>query len=79
MQNRAKPLSNVEVNMEEVIRGMLRGIGMTNEDMAKITPGQERMLATRPIYSTYRMVVEVIEAKYCFAGLKPGDTYNFSV
>lgn len=65
--------------MDEVIQGMLRGIGMTDEDMAKLTPGQERMLATRPIYSTYRMVAEVVAAKYCFAGLKPGDVYTFSV
>ena len=68
-----------EVAMDKVVHGMLRSIGMTNEDMAKLTPGQEKMLAARPVYSTYRMVAEVIEAKYCFAGLKPGDTYIFSV
>lgn len=65
--------------MENEVQEMLRGIGMSDKDMAKLSPGQEKMLAARPVYSTYRMVVEVVESKFCFAGLKPGDKYVFNV
>ncbi len=65
--------------MESTARNMLRDIGMTDEDMAKLSPGQQKMLDARKVYSRLKLVAEVTEAKYCFAGLKPGDRYLFSV
>lgn len=65
--------------MDSTARNMLRDIGMTEEDMAKLSAGQQKMLDARKIYSRLKMIVEVMEAKYCFAGLKPGDQYVFDV
>lgn len=66
--------------MDIVIQKMLkRDIGMTNGDIGKLTAGVQKMLVVRPVYSKYRMVAEVIESKYCFAGLNQGDKYVFSV
>ncbi len=65
--------------MDTIAQNMLRDIGMTEEDMAKLSPGQQKMLEARKIYSQYQMIAEVIESKYCFAGLKPGDKFVFSV
>lgn len=66
--------------MDIVIAQMLkREIGMADADMAKLSTGVEKMLSARPIYSRYRMVAEVIESEYCFARLKRGDKYVFTV
>lgn len=66
--------------MDIAVREMLRReIGMTDEDMAKLSAGVQRMLGTRSIYSKYHMIADVIESSYCFAKLKQGDRYVFNV
>ena len=65
--------------MDQEVREMLRGVGMSDNDIGKLSRGQQKMLAARPVYSKYRMVAEVVESTYCFAGLKPGHKYVFSV
>ncbi len=65
--------------MDNTAQKMLRDIGMTEEDMAKLSGGQQKMLEARKVYSQFKMIAEVTEAKYCFAGLKPGDQYVFNV
>ena len=65
--------------MDSIAQNMLRDIGMTDEDMAKLSAGQQKMIEARKIYSQFKMIAEVREARYCFAGLKPGDQYVFNV
>jgi uncharacterized repeat protein (TIGR04076 family) len=51
-------------------------IGMTEGDVAKVTPELEAALlnlASR--IGRYRLVAEVISSKYCFAGLQRGQKY----
>ncbi|MBW1699917.1 MAG: hypothetical protein JRH06_13725 [Deltaproteobacteria bacterium] len=62
---------------DEMLKGFLVGqLGMSDEDLAKITPEIEEEL--RNIGSKagrYRVVAEVVSSKYCSAGLKPGHKY----
>lgn len=57
--------------MRESVRNMLKqAMGMTDEDIERISPGMEKMISTR---QPYQIVAEVTDAKYCFAGCKVGD------
>ena len=48
--------------------------GMTEADMSKVTPEmEEELLNAMPIIGNYRLVAEVVSAKYCFAGCKAGQ------
>lgn len=67
---------SVDITVSEMLK---KEIGMTDEDKTKLSPGVQRMLEKRPMYSKYRMVAEVIESTYCFAKLKQGDRYVFNV
>jgi uncharacterized repeat protein (TIGR04076 family) len=61
---------------EELKKLVVEAFGMTEEDMAKVTPELEAELmnlATRA--GKYRLVVEVVSSKYCFAGLQRGQRY----
>ena len=62
---------------DEMLKGFLGGhLGMSDEDMEKITPEQEEEL--RNVGSKagrYRVVAEVVKSEYCSAGLKPGQKY----
>jgi hypothetical protein len=62
---------------DEMLKGFLGGhLGMSEEDMEKITPEQEEEL--RNVGSKagkYRVVAEVVNSEYCSAGLKPGQKY----
>ena len=50
--------------------------GMTEEDMAKVTPAmEEELLNAMATIGNYRLVAEVVSAKYCFAGLQAGQKY----
>jgi uncharacterized repeat protein (TIGR04076 family) len=50
--------------------------GMTEEDMAKVTPEMEQELVNAMgEIGNYRLVAEVISSKYCFAGLQPGHKF----
>jgi hypothetical protein len=51
-------------------------LGMTEEDMAKVTRGMEReMKNVVAALGKYRLVAEVVHSKYCFAALEPGQKF----
>ncbi|MFC1862479.1 hypothetical protein ACFL1Z_00815 [Thermodesulfobacteriota bacterium] len=62
---------------DEMVKGFLAGhIGMSDEDMEKITPEQEEVFKNLGSKGgRYRVVAEVVDSKYCSAGLKPGQKY----
>ncbi len=50
--------------------------GMSDEDMAKVTPEMEQeLLNAMAGIGSYRLVAEVVSSKYCFAGLQPGQKF----
>jgi len=50
--------------------------GMSEEDMAKVTPEMEEELVNAlGEIGNYRLVAEVVSSKYCFAGLQPGQKF----
>ena len=58
--------------MEESIRSLVKQVfGMTEEDIDRLPPGMEKLVSSRLL--DYRVIAEVAEAKYCFAGCKAGD------
>jgi len=64
--------------MEEAIRNMLKeAIGITDEDLGKLSPGLQKLAAAVPQLLAYKFVFEVIDAYYCFAGAKVGDKVVF--
>ena len=68
--------------MDEVSRQIVKGvIDITDEDLDKLSPGMKRILSNLPDKAKWKIVAEVTESKYCFAGLKPGDklVFNFPV
>ena len=62
---------------DEMLKGFLIGhLGMSDEDLEKITPEQEEELKNVGAKAgRYRVVAEVVKSKYCSAGLKPGQKY----
>jgi uncharacterized repeat protein (TIGR04076 family) len=51
-------------------------LGMTEEDIAKVTPELEASLLNLGAKAgKYRIVAEVVSSKYCFAGLQRGQKY----
>ena len=62
---------------DEMLKGFLGGhLGMSDEDLAKITPEQEEELKNVGSKAgKYRVVAEVVNSEYCSAGLKPGQKY----
>lgn len=62
---------------DEMLKGFLVGqLGMSDEDMEKITPEQEEELkSVGSKAGRYRVVAKVVDSKYCSAGLKPGQKY----
>ncbi|MEW6443072.1 MAG: hypothetical protein AB1640_19215 [bacterium] len=50
--------------------------GMTETDMAKVTPEMEQeLLNAMASIANYRLVAEVVSSKYCFAGLQVGQKF----
>jgi hypothetical protein len=74
------PESRREVrNMDEATKALLtQVVGVTDEDLAKVSRPLEKMLSNVPRMMQYRIVAEVTSSKYCFAGLKVGDKIVFS-
>jgi len=48
-------------------------IGITDEDMDRLSPGVQRMLSAAPQVMGHKIIAEVIDSKYCAAGVKVGD------
>ncbi len=65
--------------MDEMSRQIVKeAIGITDEDLAKLSPGMERILSNLPDKARWKIIAEVTESKYCFARLKPGDKFVFN-
>ena len=66
--------------VEEMKQMMQQAVGISDEDFQTLisAPGASKMLGRFPELMKYKIVAEVIEAKYCSAGLKPGQKYVFS-
>jgi hypothetical protein len=64
--------------MQEPMRSVLKQqIGITEEDLNRMPPGISKLLSAVPRIVNYRIIAEVTDAKYCFAGCKPGDKLVF--
>ncbi len=68
--------------MDEASRQIAKQvIGITNEDLDRLSPGMKKLLSDLPEKTKWKVIAEVTESRYCFAGLKPGDKFvvNFPV
>jgi hypothetical protein len=68
--------------MDEASRQITKQvIGITDEDLERLSPGMKKLLSDLPEKMKWKVIAEVTESKYCFAGLKPGDklVFNFPV
>lgn len=64
--------------LEEPIRQMLKEhIGITDEDLDRLSPGIQKLMNMVPEVPKWRFIVEVTDSKYCFAGCKVGDKLVF--
>ena len=64
--------------MDEVAARVLKNfLGMTDEDLAKVLPHEERIARNVPRMLRYKVVAEVTFSKYCLAGIKVGDKIVF--
>jgi uncharacterized repeat protein (TIGR04076 family) len=65
--------------MDEISRQITKqAIGITDEDLEKLSPGMKKLLSDLPDKMKWKVIAEVTESKYCFAGLKPGDKFVFN-
>ena len=65
--------------MDEVSRQILKqAINISDEDLERLPPGVKKLISDLPDKLKWRVVAEVTESKYCFAGLKPGDKFVFT-
>jgi uncharacterized repeat protein (TIGR04076 family) len=65
--------------MDEVSRQIIKQtIGITDEDLERLAPGIKKLLTDLPEKMKWKVIAEVTESKYCFAGLKPGDKLVFN-
>jgi len=63
--------------MNEATRNALRGVGMSDEEIARLSPGILKYLANRHKLNTYKIIAEVFDSRCCLRGLKPGARYVF--
>jgi hypothetical protein len=57
----------------EILKNYLaKDAGMSEEDMNKVTPVWEAEFVKLMTETGYRLTAEVVRAKYCLAGMKPG-------
>ncbi len=65
--------------MDEAIREMAKGmIGISDEELDKLSPGMEQLLEGSAALMGYKIVAEVIESENCFAFYKVGDKLVFN-
>jgi uncharacterized repeat protein (TIGR04076 family) len=65
--------------MDDISRQITKqAIGITDEDLDRLSPGMAKLLTDLPEKMKWKVVAEVTESKYCFAGLKPGDKFVFN-
>jgi uncharacterized repeat protein (TIGR04076 family) len=65
--------------MDEMSRQITKqAVGITDEDLDRLAPGMKKLLTDLPDKMKWKVIAEVTESKYCFAGLKPGDRFVFN-
>ncbi len=65
--------------MDEVSRQIVKGaINITDEDLDRLSPGMKRILSNLPEKAKWKIIAEVTESRYCFAGLEPGQKFVFN-
>jgi uncharacterized repeat protein (TIGR04076 family) len=65
--------------MDEMSRQIVKNaIDITDEDLDRLSPGMKKILSNLPDKMKWKIIAEVTESKYCFAGLKPGDKFVFN-
>jgi len=64
----------VKRTLEEHIRDMLKvQLGITDEDLDRLSPGLQKLMSAVPEAADWKIIAEVTDSKYCFAGCKVGD------
>ncbi len=62
--------------MKESVRDFLKQkLGMTDEDIARVPPGIEKLVSSRLL--RHKIIAEVTDVKYCVAGCKVGEKVVF--
>ena len=65
--------------MDELSRQVLKqAINISDEDLERLAPGLRKLVSDLPAKTKWKIIAEVTESKYCFAGLKPGDKFVFN-
>jgi len=65
--------------LDEPIRQLLKSqIGITDEDLNRLSLGIQKLLSRVPELLKWKIIAEVTDSKYCFAGCKVGDKLVFS-
>ena len=65
--------------MDELSRQILKQvINISDEDLERLAPGIRKVVSDLPNKMRWKVVAEVTESKYCFAGMKPGDKFVFN-
>ncbi len=65
--------------MDKTIVDMLRKeVGISDEDLNKLTPEAKRILSYLPELRKYKIFAEVIESKYCQVQCKVGQKFVFT-
>jgi uncharacterized repeat protein (TIGR04076 family) len=64
--------------MEENVRKALKErIGITDEDLEKVWPGQQKLFPKLEEIGKWRTIFECTSSKYCSVGIKVGDKFVF--
>jgi len=59
------------------MQGILKAIGMTDQDIARISPNAMKALAVAPTIMSKKIVAKCVKSKYCLQGIKEGDKVVF--
>lgn len=60
--------------MAEMVKG---ATGLSDEQVAKLSPGEEKLFRNVPRMMQYQTVAEVVKSEHCFAQVKVGDKLVF--
>lgn len=60
--------------MAEMVKG---ATGLSDEQVAKLSPGEEKLFRNVPKMMQYQTIAEVVKSEHCFAQVKVGDKLVF--
>jgi hypothetical protein len=60
--------------MAEMVKG---ATGLSDEQVAKLSPGEEKLFRNIPKMMQYQTIAEVVKSEHCFAQVKVGDKLFF--